>query len=110
VPALRPVAMPEDDTVETAVGDDDQAMLRPEIGVPLMSFGTALTCVSSPMLIVGEFRLRVMECTAGFGATTLTTALADLPSELAVIVTLPPVSAVTSPVGLMLAMPASDET
>ena len=51
--------MPLDDTVETAVGEEDQVMVSPEIGAPLISFGTALTWVSSPTLIVGELMVIV---------------------------------------------------
>jgi hypothetical protein len=48
--------------------------------------------------------------TAGRGATDVTTVLADFPSELAVIVTLPPFSALTRPLELTLTMLASDDT
>ena len=51
-----------------------------------------------------------IEATAGFGATEVTTVLADCPSELAVIVTLPPFKALRTPLELMLTMLASDDT
>ena len=38
--------MPDEETVATALGEDDQVTGTPEIGVPLTSFTTALTCVA----------------------------------------------------------------
>ena len=94
----------------TALGEEDQVIGMPEIGVPFTSFATAYTWVRSPILMLDALMDIVMERTAGFGATDVTTALADFPSELAVIVTLPPFSALTSPLALMLAMFASEDT
>src|SRR5687768_12447184 len=102
--------MPDVDIVATAVGEDDQLTGTPVIGTPLASLATAVTCVYCPMSMVGALIVIVMTCTLGLGATDVTTALADLPSELAVIMTLPPLIAVRRPPGLTLTMFASDET
>src|SRR5215203_5340352 len=108
LPAPMPAAIPVEDTVAMALGEDDHVTGMPEIGTPLTSFTTAVTCASSPILMLDALTLSVMKCTAAFGATDVTTALADLPSELAVTVTLPPLIAETRPLALTLAMFASD--
>src|SRR5690349_21003057 len=102
--------MPPDETVAMESGEDDHVIEMPEIGVPLAAFGTAATGVRSPTLMVDALAVIAIDATAGFGATDVTTVLADCPSELAVMVTLPPISAARTPVELMLTMLWSDET
>src|SRR6188768_1797809 len=62
------------------------------------------------MLMLGALLDSAMLFTVGFGATADTTACELLPSELAVIVTLPPLIAETSPLELIPTMFASDDT
>jgi len=83
-PLTRPLAL----TVATDVLLLDQLTVRPDSGLPLASFGVAVSCTVDPTCTVAEGGATVTVATG-----TCTTVMADVPlcpSLVAVIVAVPP--------------------
>src|SRR5436190_499229 len=94
-PATLPVTSPLALTVATAVLLLDHAIVRPDSGFPLASFGVAVSCTVLPSFTLAGDGLTVTEAT-GTGVTVI----ADvplLPSDVAVIVAEPATTPLTSP-------------
>src|SRR4051812_32245283 len=102
--------MPDEEIVAVLVGEEDQKIGTLLMTLPFASFTTPLACVSSPILSVDAFVVIEIMRTVGVGAVAVNIAVPVLPSELAVIVTAPALSAVTSPAPSTEATDASDDT
>src|SRR5712691_5283823 len=94
-PATFPVTSPLELTVATAVLELAHVTTRPDNGLPLASFGVAVSCTVVPSFTEGPAGATVTEAT---GTTvTVTLAVPLWPSLVAVIVAEPATFAVTSP-------------
>src|SRR5207245_6341304 len=94
-PATTPVTSPPPSTVAIDVLLLGQVTTRPDNGLPLASFGVAVSCTVVPSFTDGAAGATVTEAT---GTTvTVTLALPLWPSLVAVIVAEPATFAVTSP-------------
>src|SRR2546427_775770 len=101
VPAATPVTRPLPFTVATPGALLAQVTTRPASGVPLASFGVAVSCTVCPTCTLAVAGLTATEATGTF--TTVIAAVPFRPSLLAVIVAVPVAPAVTSPVPLTMA-------
>src|SRR6184192_478089 len=101
VPAALPVTSPLAVTVATAVLLLPQLTVRPDNGLPLASFGVAVSCTVWPTCTDAVLGLTVTDATG----TVLTVTVAGplCPSLVAVIVAAPAVTPVTSPPALTVA-------
>src|SRR5438034_6645911 len=100
-PATTPLTSPLELTVATAVLLLDHAIVRPDSGLPLTSFGVAVSWNALPAGTLAEPGLTVTDATG-----TCTTVMADVPlcpSLVAVIVAVPATLPVTSPLELTVA-------
>src|SRR6266567_6549688 len=100
-PAVTPLTSPLPFTVATGVLLLAHVTTRPVSGLPLASFGVAVSCTVCPTCTLAGDGLTVTEATG-----TCTTVMADVPlcpSLVAVIVAEPAVTPVTSPVPFTLA-------
>src|SRR5436190_1252544 len=100
-PATTPLTSPLELTVATAVLLLDHAIVRPDSGLPLTSFGVAVSWNALPAGTLAEPGLTVTDATG-----TCTTVMADVPlcpSLVAVIVAEPATLPVTSPLELTVA-------
>src|SRR2546426_7306312 len=96
VPVATPVTRPPVDTVAIAGALDAQLTIRPLSGLPFASSGVAVSWPHCPTWIPAVAGLTLTDATGtGF---TVTAALPVLPSLVAVIVTAPAATPVTSPV------------
>src|SRR6267143_6543117 len=94
--------------VATEMSLETQVMGRPAISAPVESFVVAESCTASPA-VIGPVSAAIATVLTGMGRTT-TVVVPLLPSAVAVIVALPSVLAVTSPVaGFTLATAGSLE-
>src|SRR5436190_9015824 len=107
VPTPFASASPLLEIVTTEVGALLHVTVTFGITVPFASLTTAVACVISPMRSVGAFVVTLMERGTSTGADTLTVALPDLPSAVAVIAAEPALIAVTRPSALTVATVAS---
>jgi len=104
-PTAPAVTSPPPSTVATDVLLLDQVTTRPDSGLPLASFGVAVSCTVCPVATLAEAGATVTEATGAFATVTLAVPLC--PSLVAVMVTGPPaVAPLTSPLALALAMDA----
>src|SRR5207249_6986449 len=94
-PAATPVTSPAADTVAIAVFELVHATPRPVSTFPAPSFGVALSCVVAPTKTFAVAGLTVTEATGTLD--TVTAAVPACPSLVAVIVTAPAATPVTSP-------------
>src|SRR2546427_5797416 len=94
-PATTPLTRPLELTVATDVLLLDQVTTRPASGVPLASFGVAVSCTVWPCGTLAGAGLTVTELTATF--VTVIAAVPLWPSLVAVIVADPGAGAVTFP-------------
>ena len=106
-PAPTAVTSPVADTVAAAALDELHVMTRPVNTLPSEAFVTAVSCTVSPTFIEGDDGVTVTELTGG--GFTVTDAVPVLPSDVAVIVADPALTAVTSPVADTVAVEALDE-
>src|SRR6266853_1043568 len=100
-PAATPVTRPLPFTLAIVLSLDCQVITRPVSGLPLASFGVAVSCTVPPTATLAEAGVTVTEAT-GTGVTVM----ADVPlwpSLVAVIVAEPATFAVTSPVPFTVA-------
>src|SRR3989454_2968305 len=100
-PTVTPVTRPLELTVATEVLLLDQLTVRPDSGLPLASFGVAVSWIALPACTLAEAGATVTEATG-----TCTTVMADVPlcpSLVAVIVAVPATLPVTSPLELTIA-------
>src|SRR6266576_55299 len=100
-PAVTPLTSPLPFTVATGVLLLAHVTTRPVRGLPLASFGVAVSCAVCPTCTLAGDGLTVTEATG-----TCTTVMADVPlcpSLVAVIVAEPATFPVTSPLGLTVA-------
>src|SRR6266516_2893487 len=100
-PAVTPLTSPLPFTVATDVLLLAHVTTRPVSGLPLASFGVAVSCAVCPTCTLAGDGLTVTEATG-----TCTTVMADVPlcpSLVAVIVAEPATFPVTSPLGLTMA-------
>jgi hypothetical protein len=96
LPAATPVTTPADETEATVASLVDQAITRPESAFPVASFGVAESVSVCPTVMLADAGATTTDATGvGF---TITVAVPDLPSLVAVIVTVPAVTPVTRPV------------
>jgi len=101
VPATTPLTRPLAFTVATDVLLLDQVIVRPVSGVPLASFGVAVSCTLWPAGTPAEAGVTVTDATG-----TIVTVIADVPvfpSLVAVIVADPAAPLVTRPLAFTLA-------
>src|SRR6184192_1683038 len=101
VPAALPVTSPLAVTVATAVLLLPQLTVRPDNGLPLASFGVAVSCTVWPTCTDAVLGLTVTDATGT--VLTVTVAVPLCPSLVAVIVAAPAVTPVTSPPALTVA-------
>src|SRR5437867_1062293 len=101
VPAALPVTSPLAVTVATAVLLLPQLTVRPDNGLPLASFGVAVSCTVWPACTDAVLGLTVTDATGT--VLTVTVAVPLCPSLVAVIVAAPAVTPVTSPPALTVA-------
>src|SRR5216110_1661419 len=101
VPAALPVTSPLAVTVATAVLLLPQLTVRPDNGLPLASFGVAVSCTVWPTCTDAVLGLTVTDATGT--VLTVTVAVPLCPSEVAVIVTEPAATPVTNPLALTVA-------
>src|SRR5439155_1710850 len=101
VPAALPVTSPLAVTVATAVLLLPQLTVRPDNGLPLASFGVAVSCTVWPTCTDAVLGLTVTDATGT--VLTVTVAVPLCPSLVAVIVAAPAVTPVTSPLALTIA-------
>ena len=87
---------PVDETVAIAVFELAHATVRPVRGAPFASFGVAVNCTVWPTTTPAV--AGVMSTVATGGTVTVTVAVPLLPSLVAVIVTVPAATPLTSPV------------
>jgi hypothetical protein len=95
LPALTPVTNPDDDTVATVAAFVVQVTVRPVSACPTELYGVAVSCTVWPTLTLGVAGVTTTLAT-GTGATVMVDA-PDFPSMVAVIVTVPADTAVTTP-------------
>ncbi len=107
VPAAIAVTSPEPLTVARDASDVDQIVVRPVSVPPPASSRAAISCCVAPTATVGAAGVTVIDAT-GTGAS-VTTAVPDFPSLVAVIVAVPTAAAVTNPEALTVALVASDD-
>src|SRR5436309_1374696 len=100
-PAVTPVTTPLPLTVATAVLLLPQLTGRPDNGLPLASFGVAVSCTVWPTGTDAVLGLTVTDATGT--VLTVIVAVPLWPSEVAVIVAEPPAAPVTSPLPLTVA-------
>src|SRR5438034_7552819 len=99
-PAVTPLTSPLPFTVATGVLLLDQVTTRPVSGLPLASFGVAVSCTVCPATTLAGDGLTVTE------ATGTCTVIADVPlwpSDVAVVVAVPAVTPLTSPLPFTVA-------
>src|SRR5437764_408939 len=101
VPAALPVSSPVAVTVATAVLLLPQLTVRPDNGLPLASFGVAVSCTVWPTCTDAVLGLTVTDATGT--VLTVTVAVPLCPSLVAVIVAAPAVTPVTIPPPLTVA-------
>src|SRR5947208_14199981 len=101
VPAALPVTSPLPVTVATAVLLLPQLTVRPDNGLPLASFGVAVSCTVWPTGTDAVLGLTVTDATGT--VLTVIAAVPLCPSLVAVIVAAPAVTPVTSPLPLTVA-------
>src|SRR5438093_182348 len=101
VPAALPVTSPLAVTVATAVLLLPQLTVRPDNGLPLVSFGVAVSCTVWPTCTDAVLGLTVTDATGT--VLTVIVAVPLCPSLVAVIVAAPAVTPVTSPLPLTVA-------
>jgi hypothetical protein len=103
VPAALPVTSPLELTVATLVFELAHVTTRPVNGLPLASFGVAVSCVLPPGARLADEGLTTTLATG----TCVTVTLADplCPSLVAVTVVVPGPAPVTAPVAFTLAIP-----
>src|SRR6266581_2053378 len=89
-PTATPGTSPFAFTVATLGASLDQVIVRPESGLPLASSGVAVSCWVPPTKIVAAVGLTVSDAT---GIVTVTTAVALLPSLVAVTFAVPAATA-----------------
>src|SRR5216117_4123347 len=107
-PAATPVTSPLPFTVANAVALLDQDTARPGRGVPFASFGVAVIWTVLPASTLADAGVTVTEATRTTGtSTTVISEVPVLPSMVAVIVTGPGATPVTSPLLLTFASPMS---
>jgi hypothetical protein len=107
VPSLTNVTIPDDETVAVAVVDDDHVIVAPEIALPDASWAVAVSCIAfpgTPVIVAGASMIA-----ATVGALTVTPTVAEMPPSEAVIVAVPCLINVTSPLELTLAADALDD-
>ena len=100
-PAVTPATRPLELTVATLVLPLDHVTVRPDSGLPLASFGAAVSCTVWPVSTLADAGLTVTDATG-----TLVTVMADVPicpSLVAVIVAEPAAAPVTRPLLLTVA-------
>ena len=100
-PVPAPVTRPLELTVATLVLPLDHVTVRPDSGLPLASFGAAVSCTVWPVSTLADAGLTVTDATG-----TLVTVMADVPicpSLVAVIVAEPAAAPVTRPLLLTVA-------
>jgi hypothetical protein len=102
-PAATPVTRPLGFTRTSVVSRLAQVTFRPAKVAPAESFGVAVSCRVCPTRMLAVAGETATEAT-GTGVT-VTAALPDLPSLVAVIVTVPTAPLVTSPLALTVATP-----
>jgi hypothetical protein len=100
--AATPVTSPVEDTVATAGALDAQVMDRPESTWPAESVKVAVSCTVAPTSTTAVTGLIATDATGTFA--TLIAADAPIPSLVAVIVTDPAATPVTSPAADTVAM------
>src|SRR5436190_20290733 len=98
-PAVTPLTSPLPFTVATDVLLLDQVTTRPVSGLPLASFGVAVSCAVCPTCTLAGDGLTLTVATGT--SVTVTTDVPLLPSGVAVIVAEPGAPAVTNPVLLV---------
>ena len=103
-PAATPVTAPADVTVAICVLLDFHVTTRPPSGRPEASFGVAVTVMVVPTRMLAGDGWSVSETTDPL--RTVTAAVPDCPPVVAVIVTTPGLTPVTSPLGVTVARPA----
>src|SRR5947199_1990947 len=101
VPAALPVTSPLAVTVATAVLLLPQLTVRPDNGLPLASFGVAVSCTVWPTCADAVAGLTVTDATGT--VLTVIVAVPLCPSLVAVIVAAPAVTPVTTPLPLTVA-------
>src|SRR5438552_2292168 len=101
VPAALPVTSPLAVTVATAVLLLPQLTVRPDNGLPLASFGVAVSCTVWPTCTDAVLGLTVTDATGT--VLTVIVAVPLCPSLVAVIVAAPAVTPVTTPLPLTVA-------
>src|SRR5947208_9240732 len=101
VPAALPVTSPLPVTVATAVLLLPQLTVRPDNGLPLASFGVAVSCTVWPTGTDAVLGLTVTDATGT--VVTVIVAVPLCPSLVAVIVAAPAVTPVTTPLPLTVA-------
>src|SRR5437867_644751 len=94
-PTAPPVTSPVADTVAIAAFELAQLTTRPLSGLPLASFGVAVSCLVPPPYRLGAVGLTVTDATGTFATVTLAVPLC--PSLVAVIVAAPTATPLTSP-------------
>src|SRR3989454_191350 len=105
VPVATPVTRPPVDTVAIAEALDAQLTIRPLSGLPFASSGVAVSWPHCPTWIPAVAGLTLTDATGT--RFTVTAALPVLPSLVAVIVTAPAETPVTSPVEETVALPGA---
>src|SRR4029077_2765779 len=101
VPAATPVTSPLPFTVATAVLLLAQVTTRPDNGLPLASFGVAVSCTVAPCWTLAGDGVTVTVATGTLD--TVTAAVPLCPSLVAVMVAEPPATPVTSPLPFTVA-------
>src|SRR5438874_10983536 len=94
-PAVTPLTSPLPLTVATAVLLLAHVITRPDNGLPLASFGVAVSCTVSPTATLAGDGVTVTEATGA--SVTVTSDVPLCPSLVAVIVAVPAPTPVTSP-------------
>ena len=95
LPALTPVTSPEDDTVAIVAALELHVVVRPVSGCPVPLNGVAVSCTVWPTVTLGAAGVIVTAATGT--AATVTLDEPDFPSIVAVIVTAPAETPVTTP-------------
>ena len=107
---MSAVTLPDELTLTMLASDDTQLTVRPVSTFPAASFSVTTACADWPTVIVGA-TVRVMLATGAgalAGAVTVSVALPVLPSEVAVTVTDPALSALILPAPSTDAIAGSD--
>jgi hypothetical protein len=97
-PGVTPVTSPELLTVATAAALVLQVTNRPVSGVPLASFGVAVSCTVAPACTDAGLGVSVTDATGTLAALTVIVAAPLVPPAAAVIVAVPAATPVTRPV------------